>query len=103
MTPRTRRLAAIAMSSALLLMAACTPAGDDQLPEAPQLVSTPQPPPPADPTAQPPAPVVTIAPGVDPHYANCDEVRAAGVAPLRPEDAGYRSDLDRDDDGLACE
>jgi hypothetical protein len=102
-TPRTRRLAAIAMSSALLLMAACTPAGDDQLPEAPQLVSTPQPPLPADPTAQPFAPVHTAVPDVEAYYANCDEVRAAGVAPLDSEDPGYRPALDRDDDGLACE
>ena len=36
-------------------------------------------------------------------YENCDAARAAGVAPLRRGDAGYRSGLDRDGDGVACE
>lgn len=39
----------------------------------------------------------------DVHYANCDAVRAAGKAPLHRGDPGYRSGLDRDSDGLACE
>jgi hypothetical protein len=30
-------------------------------------------------------------------------VRAAGKAPLRRGDPGYRAGLDRDDDGIACE
>ena len=37
------------------------------------------------------------------YYPNCDAVRAAGKAPLHREDPGYRAELDRDDDGLACE
>lgn len=37
------------------------------------------------------------------YYANCDAVRAAGAAPLRRGEPGYRSGLDRDDDGIACE
>lgn len=36
-------------------------------------------------------------------YANCSEARAAGVAPLYAGDPGYRSELDRDSDGVACE
>lgn len=36
-------------------------------------------------------------------YANCTEVRAAGAAPLRRGQAGYRPDLDSDGDGVACE
>jgi len=39
----------------------------------------------------------------DVHYASCAEVRAAGAAPLRRGDAGYRSGLDGDGDGVACE
>lgn len=36
-------------------------------------------------------------------YANCKEAKAAGAAPLYKGDPGYRSDLDRDGDGIACE
>ena len=38
-----------------------------------------------------------------PYYANCAAVRSAGKAPLHSGDPGYRSELDGDDDGLACE
>ncbi|MGX7731872.1 excalibur calcium-binding domain-containing protein [Rhodococcus sp. 2H158] len=37
------------------------------------------------------------------YYENCDAARNAGVAPLLRGQAGYRSELDRDDDGVACE
>ncbi|TCC63491.1 calcium-binding protein [Kribbella pittospori] len=37
------------------------------------------------------------------HYENCDEVRAAGKAPLRRGDPGYSRDLDRNGDGVACD
>ncbi|HZF44718.1 MAG TPA: excalibur calcium-binding domain-containing protein [Sphingomonadaceae bacterium] len=37
------------------------------------------------------------------YYANCAQARAAGAAPLRRGDPGYRAGLDRDDDGVACE
>ncbi|RYG85278.1 MAG: excalibur calcium-binding domain-containing protein [Alphaproteobacteria bacterium] len=37
------------------------------------------------------------------YYRNCDAARAAGVAPLRAGEPGYRSELDRDGDGVACE
>lgn len=36
-------------------------------------------------------------------YPNCAAVRAAGKAPLRRGDPGYRPGLDRDNDGFACE
>jgi hypothetical protein len=39
----------------------------------------------------------------DVYYQNCSEARAAGAAPLRRGDPGYRSGLDRDHDGVACE
>lgn len=38
-----------------------------------------------------------------PLYANCDAARAAGAAPLHQGDPGYRSALDGDGDGVACE
>ncbi|GAA4543417.1 excalibur calcium-binding domain-containing protein [Pseudonocardia xishanensis] len=37
------------------------------------------------------------------YYADCSAARAAGAAPLHRGDAGYRSALDRDNDGVACE
>lgn len=37
------------------------------------------------------------------YYANCAEVVAAGAAPLYAGSAGYRSGLDGDSDGVACE
>ncbi len=46
------------------------------------------------PISSPPAPV---------YYQNCDAVRAAGKAPLYRSDPGYRPQLDRDGDGVACE
>lgn len=36
-------------------------------------------------------------------YKNCDEVRAAGKAPLLRGQPGYRKGLDREGDGIACE
>ena len=45
----------------------------------------------------------TATAGAEPYYKNCSEARAAGVAPLHQGDPGYRSALDRDGDGTACE
>lgn len=48
-----------------------------------------------------PSPKKTKAPEV--YYKNCDAVRDAGAAPLHRGDPGYRTGLDRDLDGEACE
>ncbi len=37
------------------------------------------------------------------YYADCDQARAAGHAPLRVGEPGYRAELDADRDGTACE
>ena len=37
------------------------------------------------------------------YYKNCQAARDAGAAPLHRGDPGYRSELDRDGDGVACE
>ena len=37
------------------------------------------------------------------YYANCDAARAAGAAPISRGEPGYRSALDRDNDGVACD
>jgi hypothetical protein len=40
----------------------------------------------------------------DRYYGNCTEAKNAGAAPLRRgQDSGYRSALDRDGDGIACD
>jgi hypothetical protein len=55
----------------------------------------------ASPTPAKAKPKPTTAPAV--YYANCAAAKAAGVAPLYRGDPGYRSGLDRDGDGVACE
>ncbi|MBD0710832.1 hypothetical protein BU197_21370 [Streptomyces sp. CBMA291] len=37
------------------------------------------------------------------YYKNCDAVRAAGKGPIYRGQPGYRSGLDRDNDGKACD
>jgi hypothetical protein len=37
------------------------------------------------------------------YYAGCNEVRAAGKAPLHSGQPGYRPEMDGDGDGIACE
>ena len=80
-------------------------------PVAPPAVSAPAP---AEPGPAAPAPAVApVLPPVDSfpggatggpvYYRNCAAARAAGVAPLHRGDPGYRSGLDRDGDGVACE
>lgn len=59
-------------------------------------------------SAPPPAPVapttpVAPAPGGSVYYANCTAARAAGAAPIYEGQPGYRSALDGDKDGIACE
>ncbi|MFF1882965.1 excalibur calcium-binding domain-containing protein [Pseudarthrobacter sp. NPDC058196] len=56
--------------------------------------------------AQAPAPApaaVPAAPAQQGYYANCTAAKAAGAAPLYRGQPGYRSALDRDGDGVACE
>ena len=37
------------------------------------------------------------------NYRNCDDARAAGVAPIYRGSPGYREGMDGDSDGIACE
>lgn len=37
------------------------------------------------------------------YYPGCNAVRAAGKAPLFRDQPGYRSEMDGDGDGIACE
>lgn len=50
-----------------------------------------------------PAPQRALDLGGGVYYPNCAAARAAGAAPLRVNDPGYRAGLDRDRDGIACE
>ena len=79
-----------------------TPAGQ----AAPAPAETPPVPPAAvasAPAADPePAPPAAPAPGAA-YYANCAAARAAGAAPLRAGQPGYREQMDGDHDGVACE
>lgn len=65
--------------------------------------------PPAEPPAEIPEPVPAplVAPPPEPglpvFFPNCAAARAAGAAPLLLGQPGYRPELDRDGDGVACE
>ena len=37
------------------------------------------------------------------YYSGCDDARAAGAAPIYRGQPGYRSEMDGDKDGIACE
>jgi hypothetical protein len=50
-----------------------------------------------NPPAPSPSPAATV------YYSGCNEVRAAGKAPLHEGDPGYRIEMDGDGDGVACE
>lgn len=51
----------------------------------------------------PAAPSRPTPPRADVYFQNCDAARAAGAAPIRRGEPGYRPALDRDNDGVACE
>ena len=57
---------------------------------------------PAQPAA-PAKPAASAQPSSEVYYANCAAAKAAGAAPLRRGQPGYRAALDRDNDGIACE
>lgn len=56
---------------------------------------------------EPPAPVYLAESAEEPeeyvYWRNCSHARAAGAAPVRVGDPGYRAGLDRDGDGVGCE
>ena len=72
------------------------------------IASAPPPPPPA---ASAPAPFVAptppaavpAPPPASAYYSDCPAARAAGAAPIRVGEPGYRPALDRNKDGVACE
>ncbi|MEU7787114.1 excalibur calcium-binding domain-containing protein [Amycolatopsis sp. NPDC049159] len=77
-----------------------TTAAPPVAPPAPATKAAPKPPPVVRTTEEaPPAP----EPDHSAYYANCSAAKAAGAAPLYRGEPGYRSALDRDGDGVACE
>ncbi|WP_251043828.1 DUF1524 domain-containing protein [Arthrobacter sp. ISL-48] len=84
---------------------------NQQAPVAPAPAPAAPAPAPAAPAPVAPAPVAPapVAPAPAPaapaavYYANCTAAKAAGAAPLRIGQPGYRAGLDRDSDGIACE
>jgi Excalibur calcium-binding domain len=46
---------------------------------------------------------VRSAPQAQVYFSGCNEVRAAGLAPLFRGQPGYRPGMDGDNDGIACE
>jgi len=55
----------------------------------------------ADPSTTTSPTTTTTGSGV--YYKNCKAACAAGAAPIRRGQPGYRPELDRDGDGIACE
>lgn len=43
------------------------------------------------------------APQTGDHWGGCNDARAAGTAPIYRGEPGYRTQMDGDDDGIACE
>ncbi|MGC7099579.1 thermonuclease family protein [Amycolatopsis lurida] len=79
---------------------------DGVITSAPKAKPEPAPRPAPEPVAPPKTTTKTMTeppPPAAAYYKNCDAARAAGAAPLRRGEPGYRAQLDRDDDGVACE
>jgi hypothetical protein len=54
-------------------------------------------------SSAPPAPEAVAATERSVYYSGCNEARAAGAAPITRGSPGYRSEMDGDNDGIACE
>jgi hypothetical protein len=59
--------------------------------------------PPSTPPTVPTVPTVPTTPEQPVQFENCDDVRAAGAAPIRFGDDGWKPEFDEDKDGLGCE
>jgi len=68
-----------------------------------EAAATPPAPPPAAPAPTPPPVDIPSPSSSSVYYENCSAARKAGAAPLRAGEAGYRTGLDGDKDGVACE
>ncbi|RAJ38673.1 excalibur calcium-binding domain-containing protein [Kitasatospora sp. SolWspMP-SS2h] len=83
---------------------ASTPTPTPEVPTPEVQVPTPTLPPAVTPEASEPTPGPEhTTEQASAYYKNCTEAKAAGAAPLHRGEPGYRSALDRDGDGIACE
>ena len=103
------RLCVVLLAPALLVGCAVPEVGDSSqsvpVPRVPITLDLPTstvPPTMPTTTVPPTIPIPVTTPTIV-HYADCASVRAAGAAPLYWTEPGYRTDLDRDHDGIACE
>lgn len=55
------------------------------------------------PSSRPSQAVRAVSTGGRREFANCSQARAAGAAPVRAGDPGFRQHLDRGGDGVGCE
>ena len=81
-------------------------ASEDASPDPEPTTEEPEPTeePAAEPAEEPASPAPAPAPAPAPvHFSSCKQAREAGAAPLYRGDPGYSSNLDRDNDGVACE
>ncbi|WP_018177168.1 GmrSD restriction endonuclease domain-containing protein [Jongsikchunia kroppenstedtii] len=86
------------------VLQSCGAAADTETTAAQEDMSTYTSPPAITATTDAPAPVApAMGPGGSAYYPNCAAARAAGAAPLYRGDPGYRTGLDGDGDGVACE
>jgi hypothetical protein len=81
-------------------------------PPAPPVTVVDEPPAPDMPPAPPevvsePVVEIPVAPEPqrepEPYYENCTAVRAAGAAPIYPDDPGWQDKFDGDNNGIGCE
>ena len=76
--------------------------------ESPAPSTTQEPEPTPEATTQAGGGAAAPAPAEEPnqestYFPNCKKAKESGAAPLRRGDPGYREELDRDGDGVACE
>src|SRR5688500_3250591 len=86
-----------------------TPATRTAQPQQPARQTPPATPPPStttepEPPAKPPKITLTLTlPEIPVFFPDCDTARFFGAAPIEKGKPGYRKELDRDRDGVACE
>ena len=76
--------------------------------ESPAPSTTQEPEPTPEATTQAGGGAAAPAPAEEPkqestYFPNCKKAKESGAAPLHRGDPGYREELDRDGDGIACE
>ncbi|WP_073480433.1 excalibur calcium-binding domain-containing protein [Streptoalloteichus hindustanus] len=92
-----------APTSAKITLRVEKPAPPTTTTQPPLTTRAPEPAPPQEPAPEPKPQQPDPPAQKQVYYASCDQVRAAGAAPLHRGQPGYRSGLDRDNDGVACE